>query len=59
MKNKEKHKDEKIMASNFEISIHRNSENLHVKMVGDFDGNSVHELLGILNSREKRLVHAD
>ena len=59
MKNKERHKDEKIMASNFEISIHRNSENLHVKMVGDFDGNSVHELLDILKSREERLVYAD
>jgi len=33
------------MATNFRISIHRNSENLHLRLMGDFDGISAHELL--------------
>jgi len=33
------------MASNFRISIHRNSDNLHLKLIGDFDGSSACELL--------------
>jgi ABC-type transporter Mla MlaB component len=36
------------MASNFDISIHRNSENLHLKLTGDFDGASAFKLLNIL-----------
>jgi anti-anti-sigma regulatory factor len=36
------------MASNFDISIHRNSENLHLKLIGDFDGASAFKLLNIL-----------
>ena len=36
------------MALNFRISIHRNSRNLHLKLVGDFDGSSAHELLHVL-----------
>jgi anti-anti-sigma regulatory factor len=41
------------MASNFKISIHRNSDNLHLRLVGDFDGTSAHQLLNTLkvNSR--------
>jgi len=37
------------MASNFRISIHRNSESLHLKLVGDFDGSSAFELINVLN----------
>lgn len=33
------------MASNFRILIHRNSCNLHLKLIGDFDGTSAHELV--------------
>ncbi len=33
------------MATNFRILTHRNSENLHLKLMGDFDGNAAHELL--------------
>lgn len=33
------------MAANFRISTHRNSENLHLKLYGDFDGTSAHELI--------------
>jgi hypothetical protein len=33
------------MASNFKIAIHRNDENLHLKLMGDFDGSSAWDLL--------------
>ncbi len=36
------------MAHNFKISLNRNSNNLHVKLSGDFDGSSAHELLRVL-----------
>jgi len=36
------------MASNFKIFVHRNSENLHLKLMGDFDGSSAWELLNVL-----------
>jgi hypothetical protein len=41
------------MATNFRIFVHRNSENLHLRLMGDFDGISAHELLGNL----KRYSH--
>ncbi len=42
------------MSANFRISMHRNSENLHLKLMGDFDGSSACELLNVLrkNSRD-------
>ena len=33
------------MASNFRIFLHQNSDNLHLKLSGDFDGSSAHELI--------------
>jgi hypothetical protein len=36
------------MSANFRISMHRNSENLHLKLMGDFDGSSACELLNVL-----------
>ena len=33
------------MASNFRIFVHRNSDSLHLKLAGDFDGTSAFELL--------------
>jgi anti-anti-sigma factor len=36
------------MASNFKISTHRNSENLHLKLAGDFDGSSAMQLMNVL-----------
>ena len=36
------------MANNYKIAIRRNSEDLHLKLVGDFDGMSAYELLSIL-----------
>jgi len=42
------------MARNFRITVQRNGENLHLKLMGDFDGTSAHELL---NSLKKRADH--
>jgi anti-anti-sigma regulatory factor len=36
------------MAAHFKISVHRNDENLHLKLMGDFDETSAHELVNIL-----------
>jgi hypothetical protein len=36
------------MAANFRIFVHRNSENLHLKLIGDFDGISAYELLDVI-----------
>jgi hypothetical protein len=36
------------MTTNFRVSVHRNSENLHVKLMGDFDEISARQLLDIL-----------
>ncbi len=36
------------MASNFRISIHRNSNRLELNLTGDFDGTSACELLNVL-----------
>ncbi|MDH3358892.1 MAG: hypothetical protein OEM06_15630 [Desulfobacteraceae bacterium] len=39
------------MASNFRIFFHRNSDNLHLKLMGDFDGSSAHQLINILKEQ--------
>jgi hypothetical protein len=36
------------MAENFQILVRRNSENLHLKLMGDFDGISAYELIDTL-----------
>jgi len=36
------------MASNFRIFRHRTRDSLHLKLEGDFDGSSAHELLNAL-----------
>ena len=33
------------MASNFKLFLHKSSDSIHLKMFGDFDGSSAHELL--------------
>ena len=38
------------MAANFKIFVHKNSENLHLKLIGDFDGSSACELLNVLKN---------
>jgi len=39
------------MASNFRIFFHRNRDNLHLKLMGDFDGSSAHQLINILKEQ--------
>jgi len=41
------------MASNFKITSHRSSKNLHLKLTGDFDGSSAWELLNLLKKNSK------
>lgn len=36
------------MASNFKILIDRSENRIHVRLYGDFDGSSAHELLNLL-----------
>jgi hypothetical protein len=49
------------MASSFRIVMHENSENLHLRLVGDFDGSSACELLEVLKNKayavQKVFVH--
>ena len=49
------------MASNFRISIHRNSDNLHLKLIGDFDDSSALQLLNVLkensNGTSRVIIH--
>jgi len=49
------------MASNFRISTHRNSRNLHLDLTGDFDGSSAWQLLHLIkkcsNSFHKVIIH--
>jgi len=42
---KVKEKGVSIMASNFRIFVHRNSDSLHLRVAGDFDGSSAFESL--------------
>ena len=41
------------MASNFQIYRHRTRDSLHLKLDGDFDGNSAHELINVLTEHGK------
>jgi hypothetical protein len=43
-----------FMARNFRISSHRNSDNLHLRLEGDFDGSSAHQLLNFLKKNIKK-----
>ena len=42
------------MACNFKISVHKNSDNLHLMLAGDFDGSSALQLIHSLNTRRNR-----
>ena len=35
------------MSADFQMKFRHNNDNLHVKMLGVFDGNSAHELLNL------------
>jgi len=49
------------LASNFKICVYRNNGDLHLKLRGDFDGTSAHELLNVLKNHyresEQILIH--
>jgi anti-anti-sigma regulatory factor len=51
------------MATNLRITVHRNSENLHLKLMGDFDGNSAYELLDAIRTQSQHssriFIHTD
>ena len=38
------------MASNFKIFSYKTSDGLHLKLAGDFDGSSAHELINMLKA---------
>jgi hypothetical protein len=49
------------MAQNFDISMHQNSDNLHLKLSGDFDGSSACQLIDVLRENSfgphKIIIH--
>jgi hypothetical protein len=47
------------MASNFQITFNRIEGSIHLKLYGDFDGTSAHELLNLLkdNSQGTLKIH--
>ena len=49
------------MAQNFRMVVHQDSENLHLRLEGDFDGSSAWELLNALEERcrfaQKAFIH--
>jgi len=51
------------MASNFKISSHQNGDNLHLMLIGDFDGSSAWELINVLkkntNNVFKIIIHTN
>jgi len=40
------------MASNFRIYVQKNSNDLHIKLEGDFDGTSAHQLLNAMKENQ-------
>lgn len=42
------------MASNFRISRQRSKTHLHLRLIGDFDGVSAHQLLDVLKRNIKK-----
>jgi hypothetical protein len=51
------------MANNFRIMVHRNSESLHLKLTGDFDGTSAYELIEAMkrncNGSSRVFIHTN
>jgi len=42
-------REDVTMASNFKVLVHRNGDNLHLKLIGDFDTTSASQLIEILS----------
>jgi anti-anti-sigma regulatory factor len=51
------------MAASFRIVMHQNSGNLHLRLMGDFDGSSAFELLELLKQKaqtvQKVFIHTN
>jgi hypothetical protein len=51
------------MARNFQITYYRYEDGIHLKLYGDFDGSSAHELLNLLKVKSddtlKTYIHTD
>ena len=51
------------MASNFRVSTHWNSENVHLQLIGDFDEISAHQLIDVMEenckSANKVIIHTN
>lgn len=51
------------MAMNFRITVHQNSDNLHLRLDGDFDGGSAYLLLNTIEKRcrlaSKAFIHTN
>ena len=49
------------MAQNFKISIHRTIDNLYIRLMGDFDGNSAWELINAIreNLNNSKFIQID
>jgi anti-anti-sigma regulatory factor len=45
------------MASNFKIFQHQNSDSFHLKIIGDFDGSSAHQLIRELKNHKGNARH--
>jgi len=45
------------MALNFQIYFYKNKDSLYIKLNGDFDGSSAHELLNALKENGPRFYH--
>ena len=41
------------MQCNFRISLHKNSDSLHLKLIGDFDGSSALRLINCLKTNAR------
>jgi ABC-type transporter Mla MlaB component len=52
--------DEK-MAHNFKIKLHKKAENMHIHLMGDFDGNSALELVNSIkdNVKNSQIIKID
>ena len=52
-----------IMTCDFRILLHQNSDRVHFKLMGDFDGSSAHELLNTIKTystnTDKVFIHTD
>ena len=46
-----------MMASRFRIFLHQNSDNLHLKLSGEFDGSSAYQLINAIKNHNGNARH--